>query len=90
MSIIIPEHDSQWRTSGMPLEHTADNLRNVIFQTRSRTLGPALPALYVIHQILLRKLETCRHSVHNHSDKLAMRLTENRHPVFSSECIHNS
>ena len=73
----------------MPFEHAADNLRKIIFQTWSRTPRSALPALNIGHQILLRKLQTCRYTIEHDTYKVTVRLAENAYSIFSSECIHN-
>ena len=72
----------------MSLENSADNLRLIRFYAWSSALSAALSSQYILSEIFGREFETCRNSVQHHTDQLAMRLTENRYPIFSSECIH--
>ena len=88
MSIRIPECNSKRCASGMPFENTADDAWLVSLDTRGCSLGTALPPEDILHEIVLRKLQTGRNAVQHNSYKLTMRLSEYRHSVFSSECIH--
>ena len=86
--ILILEDDCQGSTCSVTFEHAAYDLRLIIFNTRCRTLCTALPTKKILLEILLRELQSGRNAVQHHSDEFAMRLTENRHPEFSTECVH--
>ena len=72
----------------MSLIHTAHDRRHVGLDARSRTLGTALPAKDIRHEILLRQLQSCRNPIHHNPDDLPMGLTENAYSESSACRIH--
>ena len=72
----------------MALEDAAHDRRPVGLDTRRRALRTALPSQDVLLEILLRKLQTSRNTVHHHTDEFPVGLTEDAYPEFSTECIH--
>ena len=72
----------------MSLEDAAHDHRPVCLDSRRRALRTALPSEDVLLEILLRKLQTGRNSIHDHTDELPVGLTEYAYPEFSTYCIH--
>ena len=66
----------------MALIYSTYDFRLIILDARSRTLRTAFTSEDVLLEILLRKFESCRHAIEHHSDKLAMRLSEDAHSIF--------
>ena len=88
LGVGVLENDGEWSTCGHSLKHTADNPWGISLNARSRALCTALPSEDILCEILRCQFESCRDSIKNHTDEFTVRLTKDRHPVFSSECIH--
>ena len=89
MSVRIPERHRKRCASRMPLKHTTDDTWLISLDTRGSSLRTAFPPENILHEIIFRQFQTGWHSVQDNSYEFTMRLSENRHSVFSSECIHN-
>ena len=72
MHIGILECDRQRSTCSMSFEDSTHNHRTVSFDTRSRTLRPALSSEDILLEIMLTEFQTGWNAVQNHPDQLPM------------------
>ena len=72
----------------MPFEDAAQDLWLVGFLTGSRAFRSALSTCDILVKISFIQFQSGWHSIKHDTDSLTMRLSKNRNPEFSSECIH--
>ena len=72
----------------MALEDAAHDRRSVGLDTRRRALRTALPSQDILFEILLRKIQASRDTVHYHADEFSVGFSEDAYSEFSTECIH--
>ena len=88
--VAVSEYDGNRTAGGPPLKHSAENLRLIRFDSRGSTLGPALTAEDIRHQVLGAQAYSSLDPVYNYSDPGPVGFSEYADSETVSETIHLS